>query len=312
VVRNAAQYSPDRGTAGVKVNRASNEKKESIPGMATTFMQLADTQFGMSAAMSGKSDEQIADYAARGMTVRKVTKFEGMQPETEAFEAAIREANARKVEFVAVCGDLVNDARSERERAEFMRIAGGLEQAIPIYWLSGNHDAAFDTLIPTPESISHYRRHWGDDYFTFQHGDVSFIALNSTVLDHPEQVPGELAAEMRFLRLELERAQKRDAAQIILFTHHPLFLKSPDEPDGYFAVKRAQRMPVVELLQKYRASAVFAGHWHQNNYTEDAGMQMIATGPVGYPLGDDGPGFRIVKVDGEALSHEYHEFAQRG
>ncbi len=58
-----------------------------------------------------------------------------------------------KPAFVVVCGDMVNDPDSETERAEVLRIAGGLDSEIPIHWVPGNHDVGADTVSATPESL---------------------------------------------------------------------------------------------------------------------------------------------------------------
>ncbi len=273
---------------------------------ALKFFQLADTQFGMSAGISGRSDEQIADMASRGFKVRRVAPFDGFEPEIVAFEEAIADANRSKPRFVVVCGDMVNDPDSADERSEVLRVAGQLDSSIPIHWVAGNHDVGADTIVPTQASLQAYRDVWGDDYFAFQHDDASFLVLNTSVMDHPEHVPGELESQMKFLEAELKVAKKRDSSQIIVFTHYPFFLKDPEEGDGYFTVERERRMPVIELFRKYGVSAVFAGHWHQNNYAEDNGMLMVATGPVGFPLGDDPSGYRIVELHDGGLKHEYH------
>jgi len=279
--------------------------------MSFSFIQLADTQFGMSSGLSGMSDEEIAAFAARGLKVNKEPKFQGYEPEIKAFEEAIRQTNERNSEFVVVCGDMVNDNESTEERDEVIRIAGQLDENIPIYWIAGNHDVANDAVVPTPASVASYRKHWGDDYYSFQHGDASFIAINTSLMDQPEHVGDDLDSQMRFLKAELKAAKKRDSSQIIVFTHYPLFLSSADEEDTYFSVRKAQRMPVIELLKEYGVSAVFAGHWHRNNYAEDDGMLMVATGAVGYPLGDDDSGYRVVDVSDDQISHNYYEFGFR-
>ena len=37
-------------------------------------------------------------------------------------------------------------------------------------------------------------------------------------------------------------------------------------------------------------------------------LQMVTSGPVGYPLGDDPSGLRIVKVYDDRIEHEYFAF----
>lgn len=270
------------------------------------FLQLADTQFGMFAHMSGKSAEETADMLSRGLNVRSVPKMEGFAPETELFEETVAVANRLKPAFVVMCGDMVNDINDRDQIDEVLRIADGLDDRIPIYWVAGNHDAAADTLHPEPKSLATYRAAFGDDYYSFQHEDASFIVLNSTVMQHPEQVPEELESENRFLEKELKAARSRESSHIILFLHHPLFGRRAGEADSYWSVPLGRRLPMLERLRKYGVSAVFAGHWHRNNYASDGNMQMVATGSVGYPLGDDPSGYRVVEVFDERIEHQYH------
>ncbi|MCH8911901.1 MAG: hypothetical protein IH867_14340, partial [Chloroflexi bacterium] len=52
--------------------------------------------------------------------------------------------------------------------------------------------------------------------------------------------------------------------------------------------------------------ANFAGHWHRNNIVEKDGLEVISSGPVGFPLWHDPSGFRVVKVTASGITHEYH------
>ena len=61
----------------------------------------------------------------------------------------------------------------------------------------------------------------------------------------------------------------------------------------------------MDLFKETGVSAVFSGHWHRNGFATYGDMELITTGPVGYPLGDDPSGFRIVRVREDELEHEY-------
>jgi predicted phosphodiesterase len=65
---------------------------------------------------------------------------------------------------------------------------------------------------------------------------------------------------------------------------------------------------LLGLLRSAGAKAVFAGHWHRNNYSSYGDMQVVASGPVGYPLGDDPSGYRIVKIHADRVDHDYYAF----
>jgi 3',5'-cyclic AMP phosphodiesterase CpdA len=106
----------------------------------------------------------------------------------------------------------------------------------------------------------------------------------------------------------LFRGFKIRKAPAIAFSHHPAFLKTPDEPDDYWNWPLERRKTLLELLRNAGAKAVFAGHWHRNNYSSYDDMQVVASGPVGYPLGDDPSGYRIVKVHADRVQHDYYAF----
>ena len=80
-----------------------------------TFMQLADTQFGMFRNFIDLTPERLADYNSRGLSVRRVEPFDGFAPETERFEKAVDAANTIRPAFVAICGDMVNDPTDESQ-----------------------------------------------------------------------------------------------------------------------------------------------------------------------------------------------------
>src|SRR5438876_12280888 len=65
------------------------------------------------------------------------------------------------------------------------------------------------------------------------------------------------------------------------------------------------RRPILDLLTGYGVRAFFCGHWHRNGGGWDRGVEVVVTGPVGYPLGDDPSGFRVVDVDGDRVEHHY-------
>ena len=272
-----------------------------------TFMQLADTQFGMFRNFIDLTPERMADYNSRGLSVRRVEPFDGFAPETERFEKAMDAANTIRPAFVAICGDMVNDPTDEAQIAELNRISSGLSSEIPLYRVSGNHDASEDDHItPTAESLARYRELFGDDTYSFVAGGVKFIVINSTVVHHPGEVRAEYNRQLDWLEAELVSARDGSAERVIVLSHHPLFLEHPDEPDLYFNVPRDNRRPVTELLQAHGVDAVFAGHMHQNNYARHGNMLMIASGSVGYPLGNDPSGYRMVTVSNKGIDHRYY------
>ena len=247
------------------------------------FIQLSDPQFGL-------------------FEVRGAAPGDGTFPETALYEEAIAAAKRLRPAFVVVTGDLVQDSDSDEQHAELTRITGQLDGDIPIYFTTGNCDVG---NTPTAESLRIYRAKFGRDSYSFDAGGSHFVVLNSSVCLDPSEVPEEWDSLVEFLRRDLD-VHSPDSTHTIVFMHHPLFGKSADEPDdGIAIIPRERRRIILDLLRNHETSGVFAGHWHRNNYAADGKMLMVVSGPVGFPLGDDPSGLRIVKVYDDRVEHEY-------
>ena len=121
-------------------------------------------------------------------------------------------------------------------------------------------------------------------------------------------VPEEWDRLVGFLHSALEEARGVGSTHILAFTHHPLFGRHPDEEDSPLVIPRERRRVLLDAFKAHGVSAVFSGHWHRNNYGFDGDLEVVTSAAVGYPLGDDPSGLRIVKVFDERIAHEYHGF----
>ncbi|HIF72678.1 MAG TPA: hypothetical protein EYQ61_09015 [Dehalococcoidia bacterium] len=275
-----------------------------------SFIQMADPQFGLFAGSSGKAVKEIAEFAERGIFLRRARKIKGFRPETKLFTRAIERANWLKPAFVVVCGDMVNEADNEEQIAEVKRIAALLDDSIALHWVPGNHDVAIDHNTPKQEYIDLYRKNFGPDYYAFSHGDVRFIVINSTVLTAPRVMVQESKEQLAFVEAEAIIAGQLNAKRIVLFSHHPLFVESADEEDNPWSIKKKYRKPLLEIAADHGIKANFAGHLHRNNIVSENGIQVVASGSIGYPLGHDPSGFRVVKVTPKRIRHEYHSLEE--
>jgi hypothetical protein len=66
-----------------------------------------------------------------------------------------------------------------------------------------------------------------------------------------------------------------------------------------------RRSVILEVVHRFGVRIGFAGHWHRNSVASDGAFTQVTSGPVGYPLGDDPSGYRVVDV-GIDVSHGYH------
>jgi 3',5'-cyclic AMP phosphodiesterase CpdA len=272
---------------------------------------MADCQLGAYATFSGMDADDIARFAERDMRVEIVPKVEGLEWDADRYREAIAAVNAMRPAFVILGGDMIDDPRSEAQYDTLMEITSGLDADIPMHWVPGNHDIADDTVIPTTSSIERYREAFGPDYYAFDHGDVRMIVLDTVVVDHPEKVPGQYEEQMEFLAAEVDRLVV-EGRRGLAFGHHPLFVGSADEDDTYWNLPLERRATILEAFRRGRISHAFAGHWHRNALARDGEFEMVTTGPVGYPLGIDPSGLRVVRVEPSRIVHHYHALTDFG
>jgi 3',5'-cyclic AMP phosphodiesterase CpdA len=245
------------------------------------FMMLTDTQFGMYASDKG-FDQETANY-----------------------EFAVAAVNRLKPGFVIILGDLVNKTGDPEQIREYQRISRKIDPSIPVYHVAGNHDIGNE---PTPDSLAAYRKNFGHDYYSFRIGPVYGIVLNSTLIHSPKSARSEYQEQDAWLKKELAAAKASQLQHLLVFQHHPYFLKDAQEDDRYENIPRERRLPLLALFHEHGVRYIFAGHTHKNVAAQDGQLQVVATGPVGKPLGQDGSGIRIAAVTGAGVEHRYYDF----
>ena len=231
------------------------------------------------------------------------TDNKSFEKETEHFTKAIQDANRLRPAFVVITGDLVNRAFDTAQIAEFKRISQQLDANIPLYNVAGNHDVG---NTPNPANIAAYRKAFGPDYYTFSYQSMLGIVLNSVYLHSPENVPVQAMEQEQWLRTTLDEAKGKHYDHIIIFLHHPFFLKQQDEADEYFNIPQATRKKYMDMFKANGIKYVFAGHYHRSSFGKDGDVEMVTTGPIGKPLGNDRSGLRIIRVNKTNVTHQYY------
>src|SRR5580698_2600374 len=193
----------------------------------TTITRLTAVTLGWACALAGQTFIQMSDPQF-GM----YTKNQGFAHETANFEFAIATANRLKPAFVVVTGDLINEASNAAQAAEYRRICSKLSKGIRLFSVPGNHDVENE---PTKESLAHYRKQVGPDYYTFTVGGITGIVLNSNLEKDVHNVPDEASKMEAWFRGELAKA-KGAGGRVIVFQHIPFFLSDANEEDQYFNI----------------------------------------------------------------------------
>lgn len=173
--------------------------------------------------------------------------------------------NEPGVSFALNLGDLVDTG----DEMDFRRFLNSVNRHlhIPLLTVIGNHDLG--------EGVRGlYRTVFGPNYYSFTVGQNYFIALDDADRDGLDE------RQFEWLAQELEKAQNY-AARIILM-HIP-----PYNPSGFakhHCLNESVAGRLMDLLAKYRATQIFAGHIHGYYTGQWRGIPYVISGGAGADL----------------------------
>ncbi len=239
------------------------------------FIQVADPQFGF------------------------FEDNKGFAKETELYEKAVAAINKLAPDFVVLTGDLVHNRKDPAQIAEFKRITNKINSKIPVYFTPGNHDIG---NTPAQADIDTFISEYGSDKFSFTHKKSAFIGLNSCIIK--ANTPDLEHVQFDWLKNELSKY--KEAKHIVLFCHHPFFVKTFDEEEFYFNIPPEKRTRYLALFLENKVDALIAGHLHENAIAKYKNLEVITTSAVGKPLGEAPSGIRVVKVYPDRIESKYY------
>lgn len=176
---------------------------------------------------------------------------------------------AEQPDFVVFTGDLTHTTDDPKERrkrmAEFRDIAANL-RVKNVHFMPGEHDASLD-------KGEAYQEFFGKTHYTFDHKGVHFIVLDN--VSDPAANIGE--AQLQWLAADL--AQLPADANIVVFTHRPLF---DLYPQWDWATRDGAK--AIELLMPYPNVTVFYGHIHQEHHHMTRHIPHHAAKSLIFPL----------------------------
>jgi len=185
--------------------------------------------------------------------------------------------------------DTVGEAQAEYR--DFLAAAD--QSRTPLFNAPGNHE-----IYDRRELEAAYEQNLGRLYGSFDYGNSHFIALDT---EEPGQPVGCIGADQQaWLQADLEA--NRQAANIFVFMHHPLFPKKPYA--GWADPTR--RDAVHRLFVQFGVKYVFAGHEHLYFKSVHDGVTYVVTGGGGAP-NDAGPEtgafqhYLLVAVNGQDI-----------
>ena len=142
--------------------------------------------------------------------------------------------------FVIITGDLIHDAlrvpEAEARGYYEMFLAEIARFPVPVWTVPGNHEIFGIERQRSGISADHplyakkmYRHYLGPNYYSFTHGGLRFVALDTADIDDMWYYGHVDAAQLAWLKLDLAAAP---AARIVTFNHIPL-ASAVDALHGY-------------------------------------------------------------------------------
>lgn len=182
--------------------------------------------------------------------------------------------NPYGVEFGLTVGDVVYDNLAIYDRHKVMM---GLME-IPQWYLPGNHDLNFAS--PNAYFANEtYKRHFGPTYYSFDHGDAHFVALNNVEYAGAGQefadgrYRGHITDnQLQWLRNDLALVD-RDKL-IVIMTHIPLVAEADDGNSPIATGPNTGNFnALLEILAPFSSIYGLAGHDTSNSWKTQVNHQ---------------------------------------
>tara|TARA_B100000029_G_scaffold161733_1_gene157752 strand:+ start:1105 stop:2790 length:1686 start_codon:yes stop_codon:yes gene_type:complete len=171
------------------------------------------------------------------------------------------------VEFGLTVGDVVFDNLELYDRHKAMM---GL-MGIPQWYLPGNHDMNFES--PNAQFANEtYKKHFGPPYYSFDYGNVHFVALNNVEYagagnEFSSSVyRGYISAvQLQWLRNDL--AQVPMDKLIVIASHIPLIAEADDGVSPILTGPNTENfVELLEILEPFENIYGLAGHDTSNSF----------------------------------------------
>ena len=143
-----------------------------------------------------------------------------------------------------------------------------------MHFVPGNHDIGDKLHNASPagplnkSTIKIYEDHFGPSWHIFVHKGVVMISINSSLVNSGLE---EEEIQKNWLEKQLHKYKKK---RIFLFSHYPLFIDSPEEPEHYDNYAKPGRKWLLNICVKAGVEAIFSGHVHHFFYNRYKKIKM--------------------------------------
>jgi hypothetical protein len=190
--------------------------------------------------------------------------------DNEVGSALVTLAHSLAPDLILHTGDIVHLGYDVKYWYTFFHDEAPLLADVPLYPAPGNHDLARDPAGLMLQRFFALPEHAAQQlYYAFSFGPARFIVLDGNRPD---------ATQTAWLAAQLAEAQSNGVAHVFVLLHQPPFSMGQHCGDGI------AQADWVQLFERYRVRAVFAGHDHAYERLERNGVRYFVSGGGGAEL----------------------------
>jgi len=223
--------------------------------------------------------------------------------QTTGYAANLASIAAKRPDFIAIAGDLVESGGEQRDWDEFWKHNAAVAATIPIVPALGNHDyfggpGELGGYGPdgTARALAKYASYFGRaPYYVYEQGPIALVVIDGNnglpersdtdtnwYLDDtaPEWQPG--SEQYAWLERVLAEAQQEKAFTFVMFHGAPytsgIHGRPPGIGDGLNFSSGLPLRELTPLLLEYGVDAVFSGHDEMYEHSVVEGLEELAGG----------------------------------
>ena len=240
------------------------------------------------------------------VTTDTTLKYGDRVPRLKAALADI--ARHPEVDFIVHSGDMIDNTADPNQYAVFKQV---MTPSLPWYPISGNHDISNN---PEMKHIDLYLQQGfgrGEkqlEYYGFVHKSAAFFVLNTFAYNSKDSTE-LLRADDQLKEMDSFFSKHKDFPYKIVCGHAPIFIKSSNEADEYFNIKKSYRTRIIQLMQKYGIKYYLCGHRHGNHIATDTartGITVYTQTSLAWPIGKgQQAGYSIFSISSQGLQKQF-------
>jgi 3',5'-cyclic AMP phosphodiesterase CpdA len=210
----------------------------------------------------------IADSHMNESETQSASPYECNKLANARSRRVMAEINRLNPDFTIHLGDMVNPVPHLPSYASaannFLELFGALN--CDLHLVPGNHDIGDKQVDWMPagcvkeEYIELYQRHFGKDFYSFQHKGCHFVIINAPLINSGLDAE---TAQRQWLEQDLaDNSDKR----IFLNSHYPPYIAERDENSSYDNIDEPGRSWLLDLLEHHNVEALYSAHVHNFFY----------------------------------------------